>query len=204
MRPGSTKFWRHASAILLLAGIAGAAAGAAASAARAQKSNSPPEAGANELTLAGLRPGRDTLGEARRRYGSKDVSDLSDGTKQWRDACTGHAIMLEIGANDVIQSVTISAIASEAGACSGRHGDVLHEDQWQTGRGLRLGDPEDRVTEIYGDPNSSGPSVQGKHELELMYYAFDGASSSVPQVMEVFCARDSGRVMEITLAYPSL
>jgi hypothetical protein len=37
-----------------------------------------------------------------------------------------------------------------------------------------------------------------------MYYAFDWAGSSVPQVMEVFCARDSGRVMEITLAYPSL
>ena len=207
MNPGSTKFWRFASAILLLAGIAGAGAAAgaaAAAAARAQESNPQAEPRANELTLVGLRPGRDTLGEARRHYGSKDVSDLSDGTKQWRDACTGHAIMLELGANDVIQSITISAIASEAGACSGRHGDALHEDQWQTGRGLHLGDPQDRVTELYGDPNSSGPSVKGRHELELMYYAFDWAGSSVPQVMEVFCARDSGRVMEITLAYPSL
>jgi len=184
----------------MLAGLAGAAAAAA----RSQNASPAPEDRANELTLAGLRPGRDTLAGARHRYGSKDVSDLSDGTKQWRDACTGHAIVLEVGANDVIQSVTISAIASEAGACSGRHGDTLHEDQWQTGHGLRLGDPEDRVTELYGDPNSSGPSVKAKHELELLYYPFDWAGSSVPQVMEVLCARASSRVMETTLAYPSL
>jgi hypothetical protein len=200
LKPGSIRSWRYASALTALALLA-AAAGAAA---RSQESASAPPARANELTLAGLRPGRDTLSEAKRRYGQKFIADLSDGTKQWRDPCTGHAIMLELGANDVIQSATISAIASEAGACSGRHGDLLHEDQWQTGRGLRLGDSQDRVTQLYGDPGSSGPSVKGKHELELLYYAFDWAGSGVPQVMEVFCARDSGRVMEITLAYPSL
>jgi len=198
LKPGSTRFWRYASAIVLLAGLPAAVP------ARPQAPSPAPESRVDELTLAGLRPGRDTLADAKRHYGSKDVSDLSDGTTQWRDACTGHAIMLELGANGVIQSVTISAIASEAGACSGRHGDALHEDQWQSGHGLHLGDTQDRVTQIYGDPNSSGPSVKGKHELELMYYAFDWAGSSVPQVMEVFCARDSGRVMEITLAYPSL
>ncbi|MGB6200905.1 MAG: hypothetical protein WBF35_15280 [Candidatus Acidiferrales bacterium] len=189
--------WRFASALALLAL-------AAVVAARSQEANPAQPTRANELTLAGLRPGHDTFSEARRHYGQKFIADLADGTKQWRDPCTGHAIMLELGANEVIQSVTISAIASEAGACSGRHGDLLHEDQWQTGRGLHLGDSQDRVTLLYGDPGSSGPSVKGKHELELMYYAFDWAGSGVPQVMEVFCARDSGRVMEITLAYPSL
>jgi hypothetical protein len=199
LKLGSTKSWRYASTLALLALTAAAAAGA-----RSQDASAPGSTRVNELTLAGLRPGRDTFGEARRRYGQKYVADLSDGTKQWRDACTGHAIMLELDANQIIQSVTISAIASETGACSGRHGDLLHEDEWQTGHGLHLGDSEDRVTQIYGDPGSSGPSVQDKHELELLYYAFDWAGSGVPQVMEIFCARDSGRVMEITLAYPSL
>jgi hypothetical protein len=182
------------------------AAAAAAAFARSQAPNASAALAtrANELTLAGLRPGHDTLNEAKRRYGAKMLSDAPDGTQQWRDACTGHAIMLETTANSVIQSVTISALAPDTGSCAGRHGDLLHEDQWQTGRGLRLGDPQDRVTLLYGDPNSSGPSVKGKHELELLFYAFDWAGSSVPQVMEVFCARDSGRVMEITLAYPSL
>jgi len=198
---GSTKFWPYASAIVLLAA-------AAATAVRSQTTSSATTATAtnrvNELTLAGLHPGHDTLDEAKRRYGSKMIADSSDGTKQWRDACTGHAIILEVGGNGVIQSVTVSALEPDTGSCNGRRGDVLREDQWQTGHGLRLGDPQDRVTQLYGDPNSSGPSVKGKHELELMFYAFDWAGSSVPQVMEVFCARDSGRVMEITLAYPSL
>jgi hypothetical protein len=197
LKPGSMRSWRYASAAVLLALTAAVAL------ARSQAPTVTP-ARVNEIFLAGLRPGHDTLSEAKRRYGQKFVADLSDGTKQWRDACTGHAIMLEVGANDVIQSVTISAIASEAGECAGRRGDLLHEDQWQTGHGLRLGDSQDRVTQIYGDPGSSGPSVKGKHELELLYYAFDWAGSGVPQVMEVSCARDSGRVMEITLAYPSL
>jgi hypothetical protein len=197
LKPGSMRSWRYVSVTALLALTAAVAL------ARSQAPTVTP-ARINELFLAGLRPGHDTLSDAKRRYGQKFVADLSDGTKQWRDACTGHAIELELGANDVIQSVTISAIASEAGECSGRHGDLLHEDQWQTGHGLRLGDSQDRVTQIYGDPGSSGPSVKGKHELELLYYAFDWAGSGVPQVMEVSCARDSGRVMEITLAYPSL
>ena len=200
MKQGSMRFWRHASSILIVTALAAAAAAAV----RPQEPSAPSAPRANELTLAALRPGRDTLAEAKHYYGTKVFADPSDGTQQWRDACTGHAIMLEVDKGNVIQSVTISALASESGACSGRHGDLLHEDHWQTGRGLRLGDPQDRVTQLYGDPNSSGPSVKGKRELELMYYAFDWAGSGVPQVMEVFCARDSGRVMEITLAYPSL
>ena len=199
MKPGSTRFWRYVSGALALLSVAAAVA-----AARSQDATPAPAPRASELTLAGLRPGRDTLAIAQHRYGSKGIANVSDGTKQWLDPCTGHAIMLELAPNGVIQSVTISAIASEAGACAGRRGDLLHEDQWQTGHGLHLGDTEDHVTEIYGDPGSSGPSVKGKHELELLYYAFDWAGSDVPQVMEVFCARDSGRVMEITLAYASL
>jgi hypothetical protein len=37
-----------------------------------------------------------------------------------------------------------------------------------------------------------------------MFYAFDWAGSDVPQVMEVLCERATGRVVEITLAFPSL
>ena len=54
------------------------------------------------------------------------------------------------------------------------------------------------------EPNSSGPSVKGNNELEFLYYPFDWAGSDVPQAMEIYCARDTGRVVEITLAYPSL
>jgi hypothetical protein len=46
--------------------------------------------------------------------------------------------------------------------------------------------------------------VNGDHELEFLYYAFDWAGADVPQVMEIHCARENGRVVEMTLAFPSL
>jgi hypothetical protein len=41
-------------------------------------------------------------------------------------------------------------------------------------------------------------------DLDRMNYQFSWAGSDVPQVMELLCARDTGRVVEITLAFPSL
>ncbi len=158
---------------------------------------------ANELTLLGLRPGKDTLAYAEHRLRSKPDAQTNDGTTAWSDSCTGRAIKLEVDKKGVIQSVTISAIASDTGACKGNR-KLVDDKDWQTGHGLRLGDSQDRVFELYGDANSAGPSVKGDRELELLYYAFDWAGSDVPQVMEILCARESGRVMEITLAYPSL
>ncbi len=63
---------------------------------------------------------------------------------------------------------------------------------WVTGLGLRMGDSQDRVVALYGEPNSSGPASKNGQELDLMYYQFDWAGSDVPQVMEILCARDIG------------
>lgn len=48
------------------------------------------------------------------------------------------------------------------------------------------------------------PFLRGNQELELFFYAFDRAGSEVPQVMEIYCDHATGRVVEITLAFPSL
>ena len=160
---------------------------------------------ANELTLAGLRPGRDALAAALKRYKTKYANDQDKGaTREWADTCTGRSLVLESGANMVIQGITVSALGSQTGKCDNRSFDSLDMKDWVTGRGLQLGDTQDRVAELYGEPNSTGPSVKGDKELEFLYYAFDWAGSDVPQVMEIYCARDTGRVVEITLAYPSL
>ena len=160
---------------------------------------------ANELTLAGLRPGRDALAAALKRYKTKYVNDQGrGGTRAWADTCSGRSLVLESDANMVIQGITVSALGSQTGKCGNRSFDALDMKDWVTGRGLQLGDTQDRVTELYGEPNSTGPSVKGDKELEFLYYAFDWAGSAVPQVMEIYCARDTGRVVEITLAYPSL
>ena len=64
------------------------------------------------------------------------------------------------------------------------------------------------VMQLYGQPDSRSPSTKDGQPLELWYYAFDWAGPDVPQVMEVVCTREkdgqAGRVVEITLAAPSL
>lgn len=216
MKRGWMKFWLCTSAAVL-------AACCASFAGAAQK-----EHGVNELTLAGLRPGKDTFSSAEKRYKTKflvekekekgrekDKEKAPDKTedkfeekganfKEWLDDCRGRSLKVELDAKGVIQSVTISALAPQDGVCKDKAGDILNTRYWMTGRGLRLSDPRDRIIEIYGEPNSSGPSVKGTRELELLYYAFDWAGSDAPQVMEISCERSTGKVLEITLAYPSL
>jgi len=177
---------------------------AIAAAAFAQRSATPTRF--NEVTLAGLRPGRDSLAAALKRYKAKYSSSDENGAseKQWSDPCTGHTLTLNLDSQGVIQEITVSSLVTLDGKCEGRRNEVLDEKDWVTGRGLHLGDPQDRVSELYGEPNSSGPSVRGSTELEFLYYPFDWMGSDVPQAMEIYCARDTGKVVEITLAFPSL
>ena len=159
----------------------------------------------NETLLAGLRPGRDTLALAEKRFKSKNPSESQgSGIKEWRDDCSGRSIRLEIDAKSTIRSITITTLGYQAGKCGDKRVDFLDAKNWVTGSGLRIGDPQDRVVDYYGEPDSSGPAAKNGQELELMFYQFDWAGSDVPQAMEVLCARDTGRVVEITLAFPSL
>ena len=201
MKPGSMKFWLSASLVLA------AASAAVAASARI----SPPGAGqsatrhTNEILLAGLRPGRDTFAVAEKRFKGKNVSvEANSGSKEWRDECSGRSIRLQVDAKSVIQTVTITTLGTQEGKCSDRRPDFLDPRNWLTGLGLRMGDSQDRVVALYGEPNSGGPASKNGQELDLMYYQFDWAGSDVPQVMEVLCARETGRVVEITLAFPSL
>jgi hypothetical protein len=196
LKRGSMKFWLCAS--LFFAPAAGARL-------------IPPVAGQaaarhiNEVLLAGLRPGRDTLAVAEKRFKTKGIAEEpNSGSREWRDDCSGRSIRLEVDAKSVIQSITITTLGIQEGKCSDRRPEFLDPRYWLTGSGLRMGDSQDRVVSLYGDPNSSGPASKNGQELELMYYQFDWAGPDVPQVMEILCARDSGRVAEITLAFPSL
>ena len=203
MKHGSTKFWLCASALAACLAFTDAPRGDSAQDPAAPKRS-------NELTLAGLRPGRDTLALAEARYKTKYRKSTPGAGEiaAWTDECTGRVLALELGEKNVIQSVMISTLGKLLppgnAACREAVRDLLQSRLWKTGRGLKLGDPRDRVLELYGEPNSSGPSAKGSHELELLFYAFDWAGSDVPQVMEISCDRATGRVVEITLAFPSL
>jgi hypothetical protein len=204
LKRGSMKFWICASLAL-----AAAACSAAATVQQAEPVAGQVKSAAirhmNETLLAGLRPGRDTFAVAEKRLKPKEISDGStSSSKEWRDACSGRSIRLDIDAKTVIQSVTITTVSKQEGKCSDRRPDFLDPKFWLTGLGLRMGDSQDRVVALYGEPNSGGPATKNGLDLDLMYYQFDWAGSDVPQVMEILCARDTGRVVEITLAFPSL
>lgn len=181
-----------------------------------QRTAQPPLKHANELTLAGLRPGRDILAAALHRYSPTLLASVGptnaepspdaagDSVKLWRDSCRHESLQVESDDQSLIQEITVSSIDVGDAKCDPRQSAALNAKAWVTGRGLRLGDSRQRVIQLYGPPNSSGPSVRGRTQLDFLYYAFDWAGADVPQVLEIYCARDSGRVLEITLAYPSL
>jgi hypothetical protein len=197
LKRGLTTSWLLASALALALGTG---------LAPAQSRN--PDAPTNEVTLAGLRPGRDTLAAAEKRFGTKnrDTQIETDDIKQWGEYCTGRTLRLEVDESGVIQSVTVSSFGRRGPECTDKEppGSPLRVENLKTGRGLMLGQLRKRVVALYGEPDSVVPATFEGGDFELLYYAFDWAGSDVPQVMEVTCERGSGRVRKVTLAFPSL
>lgn len=198
-RPG----FRRGVAALAVASLLCAASLAAAPAQKAgQKIAQKAEYRANELTLSGLRPGRDTRANALARY-HKPPGASDEKTAAWRDLCRGRELRMEFGENDVVESITAAVIAGPHYDCHPGT-PLMAAETWRTGRGLSLGDMRERVVALYGEPESRGPSAREGEETEFLYYPFDWAGSDVPQVLEVTCDMKSGRVVQITLARQSL
>jgi hypothetical protein len=182
---------------------------------------------ANELTLAGLRPGRDGVIKAKSKFGTKDMSTENESVS-W--TCAGWKVTLDLADQRVIRTVILqenpsyvekspkNKISELPIPCylkisatglqleQGKGFEV--KNLWTTGKGLALGDSTARLLRIYGKPDSLSPSTRDGQPLELWYYAFDWAGPDVPQVMEVLCTKEKdgkpGHVIEITLAAPSL
>jgi hypothetical protein len=193
LKPGWMKSWLCASAILALL----------ATAAYCLPQNPKPGKRKNELSLYGIRPGKDTLSSVRKRVGEKWLRQESPREWNGHDDCAGQQLKIEIGDGDLVESVDVSPWITTVD-CTGPSSSPSASKVWATGQGLRLQDKLERAIEIYGEPNSRGPSTRNGQDLELLYYAFDWAGSDVPQVMEVSCNKATGRVVEIMLAFPSL
>ncbi len=161
----------------------------------------------NELTLAGLRPGRDTMHRAKKQYGGvvqyNEETSEDDGTAIWRDPCVNLTLSIDFDRDKKIQVIRVSHSKGFIADCH-----AVPPSPWKTGRGLRVWDTIAKVVQLYGEPDSRSPSTKDGQPLELWYYAFDWAGPDVPQVMEVLCTKEQdgqpGRVVEITLAAPSL
>lgn len=159
---------------------------------------------ANEFTLAGLRPGRDTLARAsllNKQFGNGKA--LPGDQTVWYDVCRDLALTIDSDEQKRVQVIRAGVWGGSTGDCF-----VKTPSPWKTGLGLHIGDSTGKLASLYGQPDSKSPSTRDSQPLELWYYAFDWAGPDVPQVMEVLCTRETdgqpGRVVEITLAAPSL
>jgi hypothetical protein len=160
----------------------------------------------NELTLAGLRPGRDTRGKAIQLYRKPIASTDSQNTQlSWASGCNLQTLTMDVDTDGKIQVIRATAADTKGAMLDCKS---VQPTSWRTGNGLRIGDAASKVAELYGQPDSRSPSTKDGQPLELWYYAFDWAGADVPQVMEVLCTVEKngspGRVVEITLAAPSL
>ena len=158
----------------------------------------------NEFTLAGLRPGRDSLSRAIVLYKNpNEKTQKEESTFSWGATCQKQTLSIDIDATKKIQVIRTIETDWSLGDCA-----KPFLGSWSTGHGLRVGDPSSKVAELYGEPDSKSPGSKGGQQLELWYYAFDWAGADVPQVMEVLCSKEKdgkpGQVIEITLAAPSL
>lgn len=197
------RFWASVSLALLLAVAAYARLSAAAQTKPALHRKF------NELTLAGLRPGRDKAAKAMQLFGKPDFRSPDKRTLSWGFEGTEGAsyLSLEVDSTEVVQSIRVSHGEGPSGVNLPKHSSFSVRT-WASGRGLALEASISRVLQLYGAPDSRSPSTKDGRKLELLYYAFDWAGSDVPQVMEVLCTVEDdgkpGRVVEITLAAPSL
>jgi hypothetical protein len=157
---------------------------------------------ANELTLAGLRPGRDKLGRAIQLFTPIDPKSVTNDSQTfWLDSRRKQCLTIEFDSTKKIQVI-------RAGVAATANCPTVSPTLWKTGLGLRVDDPVAKVIKLYGEPDSKSPSTKNGQPLELWCYQFDWAGPDVPQVMEILCTREKdgqpGRVIEITLAAPSL
>jgi hypothetical protein len=158
----------------------------------------------NELTLAGLRPGVDHVARAIAKYKTPAFGTRGETSFGWDDICRVESLFLDTEASGKVMTIRVSSHDKWTTADC----DRLPRSPWRTGHDLAVYDSTNRLLQLYGSPDSKSPSTRDGQPLELWYYAFDWAGENVPQVMEVLCTREAdgkaGRVVEITLAAPSL
>jgi hypothetical protein len=164
----------------------------------------------NELTLAGLQPGKDAFEKASKKLGKESNIRAQDDPNAhfWRINRDLDDLVIEADTNGIIRDVTVSFFPNRTDRaevdCADRVYSRKFRTRWGSGRNLLLHDRCDRIEEIYGKPGSRSPSVRGSDKLELYLYKFDWAGPDVPQVMEVYCDASTQTLVGITLAASSL
>jgi hypothetical protein len=193
LRRASKRFWLLVSVVAALAIHGGSLAGG-------------PKR-VNELTLAGLRPGGDTIAKAQRQYEQPLRREALGDPNLFPvdDDCNNRMLAVNEAASGTVDSIavgpTIGALVIE---CRPEAYFPRAKDRWRTRYGWGVGSSCDSIEQMYGKAESRSSSVQGSDKLELHLYKFDWAGTDVPQVMEVSCDASSHTAAEFTLAAATL
>lgn len=155
-----------------------------------------PAGNVNELMLAGLRPGRSTLHEAVRLYGPHWFHPTPQETDLylWSDPARHLLLGAEVNKQGRIQVVSVTRTERNASIRS-----VLPSRAEATGRGVRLGDIQQRLRKVYGKPFFEGPSSLDGHDVHLIVYNFSWAGTDKPQILEA-SFDSSGHLVKMTLS----
>ena len=126
-----------------------------------------------EYKIAGLRPGRDTIERAYRRFHkSRMVKELSaPHSAVWLDPCNHQMLTVAFDAKGIIRDITVQRYPSEVDCAPKAYKTSVRARMGSTGRGLIFGDSCERIQRIYGSPQSQRRSAHGDEEL---IYHFDG------------------------------
>lgn len=155
-----------------------------------------PAGNVNELTLAGLRPGRSTLRDAVRLYGAHWVHPTPQETDLYLWSDTAHHLLLSTEVNKQGQIRVVSITRTQRSTATPSRLPVRAE---ATGRGVRLGDSQQRLRKVYGKPFFEGPSSLDGHDVHLIVYNFSWAGADKPQILESSFDR-SGQLVKMTLS----
>lgn len=155
-----------------------------------------------EYEIAGLRPGKDTVEKAYRRFGKDHVVKHLSGSDSavWVDVCDSPMLTVTFDRNDIVRDATIQHspgvtnadcdLKSYSRGVRSRMGGTRHD--------LVFRDGCDRVQEIYGAPQSQGESAHNKKELKYRYdlngrsLTFDVTCDSVQNYVEAIKLTASG------------
>lgn len=152
----------------------------------------------SELTLAGLRPGRDKLARAVALYGKRYTQAYANTPDLllWADSRKRLFLRLELREDKTIEAVTVASFGPNVAPVT-----TLPATVAASGRGLRLGAPLEKALRLFGPPYFQGPSSEGERELILVVHKFK-AEEDQPQILETSYDPQTRKLVKMTLSFP--
>jgi hypothetical protein len=151
-----------------------------------------------ENKIAGLRPGHDTVEKAKTIFGRDPDQNADSRQNSWFDLCGSQRAVIAFDSNNVIQSVTVEQmLPREIVDCNDKAYSRSVRVKFGSSRGLFRGDRCERITEIYGTPDSKNISDSNR---TVYVYSYDRTNQGPALTLEITCDTTINQVNSLKLA----